>query len=205
MTLDRRSLLALPGLALAAGLLPAAARAQAPTDPRMAERSTGSADAPVTVLEFFSLTCGHCAAFHRDTWPRVKAELVDTGRVRMVWRDFPLDGAALLGAVVARSLPPERYEGFISTLFAQQDRWAFNRASDPRAELQKIAALAGMPPAQFEEAASDQALARAILEQRVQGQQQFQVNSTPTFVFGSRAVPGNMPFERFAQLVAETR
>jgi protein-disulfide isomerase len=157
------------------------------------------------VTEFFSLTCGHCAAFHRDTWPRVKAELVDTGRVRMVWRDFPLDGAALLGAVVARSLPPERYEGFISTLFAQQDRWAFARGSDPRAELQKLAALAGMPPAQFEEAASDQALARAILEQRVQGQQQFQVNSTPTFVFGNRSVPGNMPFERFAQLVGETR
>jgi protein-disulfide isomerase len=205
MTPDRRSLLALPGLAFAAGLLPAAARAQAPADPRMTERFTGSPDAPVAVLEFFSLTCGHCAAFHRDTWPRVKAELVDTGRVRMVWRDFPLDGAALLGAVVARSLPPERYEGFVSTLFAQQDRWAFARGSDPRAELQKLAALAGMPPAQFEEAASDQALARAILEQRVQGQQQFQVNSTPTFVFGSRSVPGNMPFERFAQLVGETR
>ncbi len=210
MTPDRRSLLSLaagllPASALAAGLLPASALAQAPADPRIAERSTGRADAPVTVIEFFSLTCGHCAAFHRDTWPRVKAELVDTGRVRMVWRDFPLDGAALLGAVVARSLPPERYEGFISALFAQQDRWAFARGSDPRVELQKLAALAGMPPAQFEEAAGDQALARAILEQRVQGQQQFNVNSTPTFVFGSRSVPGNMPFERFAQLVGEAR
>ncbi len=165
----------------------------------------GRADAPLTVIEYFSLTCGHCAAFHRDTYPRVRSELVDTGRIRFVFRDFPLDQVALAAHVAARALPPERYEGFVSTLFAQQDRWAFARSSDPRTELQKLAALAGMPPAQFEEAASDQALARAILEQRVQGQQQFQVNSTPTFVFGSRSVPGNMPFERFAQLVGETR
>ena len=212
--LHRRSLLTLAAGASAAMLLPAAAwsQAAAPTppplagdDPRMAERSLGRAGAPVTVLEFFSLTCGHCAAFHRDTWPRVKAELVDTGRVRMVWRDFPLDGAALLGAVVARSLPPERYEGFISTLFAQQDRWAFNRSADPKEELFKMAALAGMGRPAFEAAIADQSLARAILAARIAGQQEHNVSSTPTFVFGNRTVPGNIPFDRFASLVAETR
>jgi protein-disulfide isomerase len=200
---DRRSFLALAAAGLA---LPGLARAQgAPADPRMAERSAGKADAPVTVVEYFSLTCSHCAAFHRETWPRVKSELVEPGRVRMVWRDFPLDQLALAAAVVARSLPAERYEPFISTLLASQDRWAFNRSADPKEELFKLAALAGMDRASFDNALGDNALQRAILEERVKAQQQYNVNSTPTFVFGSRAVPGAIAYDRFAALVAETR
>jgi protein-disulfide isomerase len=197
---DRRSF-----LVLAAGLaLPFGAQAQG-ADPRMAERVTGRPDAPVTVIEYFSLTCSHCAAFHRDTWPRVKAELVETGRMKMVWRDFPLDGVALMASQVARSLPAERYEGFISALLASQDRWAFARGGDPRTELARMAALAGMSRDAFEAAVNDQALGRAILEARLRGQQEHNVGSTPTFVFGNRSVPGNMPFERFASLVAESR
>ncbi|MGG5811827.1 DsbA family protein [Falsiroseomonas sp. CW058] len=202
---DRRSFLALAAAA-PAGLLPGAARAQAPAeDPRMAERVVGRAEAPVQVIEYFSLTCGHCAAFHRDTWPRVKRDLVETGRMRMVLRDFPLDQLALLAAAVARSLPAERYEPFISTLFATQDRWAFARNANPQEELFRLAALAGMDRATFDATIADATLQRAILERRVQGQQQHNVNSTPTFVFGSRSVPGNLPFDRFAALVAETR
>jgi protein-disulfide isomerase len=210
---DRRSLLALAaGLPLGAPLLGArAALAQAPApaplaadDPRLAERSIGRAGAP-TVIEYFSLTCGHCAGFHRDTMPRVKRDLVEQGRVRIVFRDFPLDAVALAAAQVARSLPAERYEPFVSTLFQQQDRWAFARGGNPQEELARIAALAGMSRAQFDAAIADQALARGILELRVKGQQEHNVNSTPTFVFGSRSVPGNMPFDRFAALVAEIR
>ena len=199
---DRRSFLVVAAAGLA---LPGVALAQQAPDPRMAERSAGKPDAPVTVLEYFSLTCGHCAAFHRDTWPRVKRELVDAGRMRMVFRDFPLDQLGLAAAGVARSLPAERYEAFISTLFATQDRWAFNRNADPREELWRLAALAGMDRDTFDRALVDAPLQRAILEQRVAGQQQHNVNSTPTFVFGSRVVAGNIPFDRFAQNVAEAR
>lgn len=205
---SRRTLLALtPGLAL----VPTALLAQAPqssapeTDPRLTERSVGRADAPVTVLEHFSLTCGHCAAFHTGTWPRVKSELVAAGRMRLVFRDFPLDSVALAAAVIARSLPVERYEPFLTTLFTSQNRWAFTRNANPAEELAKLAAVAGMSRGQFDEALADQALARGILEQRVQAQQQFNIASTPTFVFGTRVVPGNMDFARFAQLVSETR
>jgi protein-disulfide isomerase len=216
--LHRRTLLTLAAGASAAMLLPAAAWAQgtpqaaapapeplAADDPRMTERSLGRADAPVTVIEYFSLTCGHCAAFHTQTWPQVKKDLVETGRMRMVFRDFPLDALALAGAAVARSLPAERYEPFISALLSSQDRWAFNRSADPREELFKLAALAGMGRAQFDAAITDQSLARAILAARVAGQQEHNVSSTPTFVFGNRSVPGNMAFGRFAALVAETR
>jgi protein-disulfide isomerase len=195
-------------LTLAAGLAsaPFAARAQvAADDPRLAERSVGKAEAPVTVIEYFSLTCGHCAAFHRETWPRVKRELVDAGRMRMVYRDFPLDQLALAAAGLARSLPAERYEPFISALFSTQDRWAFSRTGDRKEELWKLAALAGMDRETFERALVDAELQRAILEQRVKAQQEHDVNSTPTFVFGSKVVPGNLAFDRFAALVAETR
>jgi protein-disulfide isomerase len=172
---------------------------------RTADRVLGRADAPVTVIEYFSLTCGHCAAFHRDTLPQVKRELVDAGRVRIILRDFPLDGLALAAAQVARYLPPERYDAFVSTLFQTQDRWAFSRTSDPREELFRIAALAGMDRATFDAALADEALARHILEGRQRATQQHNVNSTPTFVFGNRPVPGNLPFDRFSALVAEAR
>ncbi len=202
MTLSRRTLLMAPtALApLALAPLPALAQSQ---DPRLGERSAGQANAKVTVLEYFSLTCPHCAAFHRETWPQVKEKLVATGTVKMVWRDFPLDQLALAAAQVARALPADRYEGFVSALFSTQDRWAFARNVDNVAEIAKVAALAGMTRAQVDAAIGDQALARGILEMRAKAQQEFNVNSTPTFVFGNRPQPGAVTIERFTQLVNE--
>jgi protein-disulfide isomerase len=190
----RRTVLA---LAMAGLVLPVAARAQGAPDPRLADRVLGRPDASPVVIEYFSLTCGHCAAFHRDTLPRVKAELIDTGRCRLVFRDFPLDQLGLAAAGIARSLPPERYEAFIAALFANQERWAFGRGGG--------SPVAGMARATFDRDSVDQALQRGILENRLQAQQEHNVSSTPTFVFGTRVVPGNLSIERFASLVNETR
>jgi len=196
MALTRRSLLlAPPAAALAAPIV----RAQG-ADPRLGERAAGRPDAGATVIEYFSLTCSHCANFHRATWPEVKSRLVETGRVRMVWRDFPLDQVGLAAATVARALPPERYEGFIGALFASQDRWAFARGADNVAEIAKVAALAGMGRAAVDAALADTALQRGILEGRLRGQQEHNVSSTPTFVFGNRPQAGDLSFERFAAL-----
>jgi protein-disulfide isomerase len=214
---SRRRLLA-AGLALA----PASAFAQGPVPPALeegqgapgtppaavpdtarAERSVGRPDARVTVTEFFSLTCGHCAAFHRETWPRVRNELVAQGRVRVVFRDFPLDRLALVAHAVARALPPERYDAFLTLLFAQQDRWAFARNVDNLAEIARIAAIAGLNRDGFEAAVNDMELQRWILEQRLAAEQQHRIASTPSFVFGSRLVAGAIPFARFAELARE--
>lgn len=209
--LSRRTLLAAG--ALLAGSLPALAQtgpAQS-ADPRLGERTTGQADAPVRVLEFFSLTCGHCATFHRETWPQVKRELVDTGAIQMVWWDFPLDQLALTGAAVARSLPPERYEGFVGALLASQERWAFTRG-DQMGEMARIAALAGMSRAKFDEVAADEGLKRAILERRLVAERDYSVSATPSFSFQGRngqggrpSQSGAIPFDRFKQLVEEAR
>jgi protein-disulfide isomerase len=182
--------------------------AAAAADPRLGERAIGRADAPVQVLEFFSLTCSHCAAFYRDTMPQVKQRLVEPGTVRFVYRDFPLDRLALAAAVVARSLPAERYEPFVGALLAAQDRWAFTRG-DSMDELAKMAALAGMARPQFDAALRDEALARAILEGVQAAEREHGVRSTPSFVFRqdgrSRTQAGAVGFERFQQLVDEAR
>ena len=112
-----------PGPALPpSAVAPPSLAPSASNDPRLTDRSVGRADAPVTVMEFYSLTCPHCAAFYRETFPRIKSELIDTGKLRFVFWDFPLDQVALTAAMVARTLPPERYEPFTAALLASQDR-----------------------------------------------------------------------------------
>ncbi|MBR0657565.1 DsbA family protein [Plastoroseomonas arctica] len=190
-----------PGLPAAAPN-PTAPPAPGATDPRLGERGAGSPAAPMVVTEFFSLTCSHCAAFHNETWPQVKAQLVEPGRVRMVWRDFPLDQLGLAAAAVGRALPHDRYEGYIGALFATQNRWAFARGIDNKEEVFRIAALAGMARDAFDEAWGSETLQRGILELRLRGEREFNVQATPTFVFGTRSVSGAIAYDRFAQEAA---
>lgn len=199
MPIARRALAALALVPLAA---PALAQTATTPDPRLAPRTAGPATAPVTVTEFFSLTCGHCATFHNTVWPEVKAKLVDTGRIRMVWRDFPLDGLALAAACVARALPAERYEAFLGVLFTAQNRWAFAEGRQME-ELGKLAALAGMDNAAFQRTVADEALRRGVFESRQNAVRDHNVQATPSFLFNTRLQSGGLTFERFQQLVQD--
>jgi protein-disulfide isomerase len=193
MLIHRRSVLAIVG-----SLVTTRALAQA-SDPRMTERSFGHADAPNVVTEFFSLTCTHCAAFSREVMPQVTKDLIDTGKLRIIYRDFPLDQTALTAAMVARALPPERYEPFISALFASQDRWAFARGVNSTDELAKMAALAGLSRTTFDATINDNGLRTAILTAQQQAETKYNVNSTPTFLANGKTHPGAMAFAEFAQ------
>jgi len=202
MQFSRRSLLAV----VSALALPAVARA-AGNDPT-AERALGRADAPVTVTEFFSLTCSHCAAFQRETFPRVKSELIDTGKLRYVFWDFPLDQVALTAAMVARSLPPERYEPFAGALLASQDRWAFARGVNSTDELAKMAALAGLSREAFDKAIANTELKNWIVKRQSEAQKTYTIDSTPSFVFNghgakNRRESGSLGYDAFAKAVAE--
>jgi protein-disulfide isomerase len=169
----------------------------------MAERAVGSETAPITVIEYFSLTCGHCANFHLQTLPRVKSELIETGRLRLIYRDFPLDRVALAAHMVARGMPAERYGAFLDTLFRTQSQWA--GARDPIGALAQLAAVAGMDRARFDSILGNEALQRAILEVRLKGEQQDRVEGTPTFIASTgRRVSGAANFERFLELAGGT-
>ena len=191
-TLLAASLLALPALR--------AARAE-DDDPRMADRAVGNADAKVTVQEYFSLTCTHCAAFQKETFPRVKAELIDTGKIRYIWRDYPLDQLALYAAMVARALPPERYEPFVSALLGTQDRWAFTRSTNPVEELGKLALLAGLSRPTFDTTVRDDKLKQFVLDEQTLGEKKYSVNSTPTFVFNDKPTAGAVSYDSFLKAV----
>ncbi|WP_439579663.1 DsbA family protein [Elioraea sp.] len=196
--LDRRCLLGFVGATAALGALPARAQTLPPIEAMIADRALGRPDAPATVIEYFSLTCPHCATFHRETLPRVKSDLIDTGKVRLVLADFPLDQPGLLGAMIARALPADRHAAFIDVLLRSQAQWARQGFVD---EIAKIAALAGMSRETFDAAMRNEALQRGVLEIRLRGEQQHQVNATPTFIFNNRVpgVSGAIPFDRFAR------
>ncbi len=206
MPVHRRWIL---GLAAAAPALLRLAEADAAGEPvsgpSMAEltapRSIGKPDAPAKVTEFFSLTCTHCAAFQRETFPKVKAELIDTGKLLLIYHDFPLDRVALEAAMVARALPPDRYEPFITTLFATQDRWAFARNVDPTAELEKLALLAGMSEAAFKATIANQKLRDFILAEEKAAEDKYHVDSTPTFLGNGKTHAGEMSYDAFVAFI----
>jgi protein-disulfide isomerase len=199
MQTTRRHLLAATGALLAtpALILPA----WADTDPRLAQRFDGKPDAPNVVSEWFSFTCPHCARFAADIYPEIKAKLVDTGKLKYIFCEFPRDKTDLAAAMVARSLPPSRYEPFMMALLASQAQWAFNREADPMDELAKEAALAGMPRTAFDQAVNDDALRTALLAAQSEAETKYNIDSTPTFIVNGKPHPGELTYTEFAALL----
>lgn len=191
----RRFVLAATGALIVAPRLVRAADA----DPRMAPRALGSATAKVTVEEWFSFTCPHCARFEEDVFPEIKTKLIDTGKIRYVFREYIRDQTDLLAACAARSLPPERYIPFMDTLFATQAHWAFDRNVDPKDELQKMAALAGLPREAFEKAVNDETLKTEITTaQEEEAEKKYNIESTPSFIVNGQMHSGEVTYDIFA-------
>lgn len=174
-------------------------RAALTTEQTLAEGTLGSETAPVTIIEFASLTCPHCAAFEADSFPPLKAKYIDTGKVRFIFRDFPLDQAALKAAVVARCAGPERYFGFLAAFFRSQETWA--SAPDPMAELAKIARLGGLGKAEFDACLNDKALLDGVLKSRLEGEEKYKVKATPTFIVNGVKHEGNIRPAEFDQIL----
>ena len=99
----------------------------------------GEKNAPIVIKEYFSLTCSHCASFHKNTYPKVKKELIDTGKVKFEFIDYPLDRLAMFAASIARSIPSESYVETTSLLLSNQKKWAYSK--DPVTELLKLSKL----------------------------------------------------------------
>lgn len=176
------------------GFTPASA-APVTVQEAMSERVLGKPDAPVTIIEFASLTCPHCKDFALNTLPQLKTAYIDTGKVKLIYRDFPLDGRAAMASMVARCAPKDRYFAFIEALFRGQDTWA--RAPDARVPLGQMARLGGMSQEDFDACIKNEALFNAIKQDAQDAQKKYTVDSTPTFIINGKKLEGGHSFENF--------
>lgn len=164
-----------------------------------AEAAMGSPTAPVTLVEYGSLTCGHCVRFHRDVLPHLKQKYIDTGRVRFIFRDYPTSAGATRGAVAARCVSSGAYYSTLHTLFLSVGQWS--RASDVDASLKREVAELGLSTAKFRECLKDPASEAAVVQSRRQGAQEFGVFGTPTFQINGQIVRGTRTLEQMQTLI----
>jgi protein-disulfide isomerase len=197
------------GVLLGPSAFQALAQPAAPLDPaRLAPRLVdtdmviGLESAPVTLIEYASLTCPHCASFQINTHPQLKANYIDTGLVKFIYRDFPLDRIALNMAMVARCAGPERYFSFIDVMFRQQEMITRGPRPEQMMEaLRRLARQGGMSDATFDACLADMQLQNAVLAQRFAGERDFRVNSTPTIIINGRAYPGALSYDELDKIL----
>lgn len=185
-------------LACVLGLSVPAAWALPTTEAMLADRVMGKAEAPVTITEYSSFTCPHCAQFTAETFPRIKSEYIDSGKVKFVFRDYPLNSPSLAAAVVARCLPPDRYFGFVEMLFRDQKDWS--QHPDMKGVLDDLkvrSQLAGLTDADFQACLKNADLIKGLQERAAEAEKTYQINSTPTFIINGKTLPGALPFADF--------
>ena len=163
-------------------------------------RILGQESATVVIEEFASLTCSHCADFHEKTFPTLKAEYIDTGKVKFIFNDFPLNGPALDGAMVARCLPEQNYFKFISFLFNTQSKWAYER--DHLQKLRQNSKLLGLSDEEFNHCVNNEELKNAIVSHMETKSKQLGIESTPTFIIdGTDVIKGSRSIEAFRKVI----
>ncbi|TAN75046.1 MAG: DsbA family protein, partial [Magnetospirillum sp.] len=155
----------------------------------------GRADAPLTIIEYASTTCPHCATFHKTTLPKLKAEWVETGRAKLIFRDFPTGPQSLsVGAsMIAHCAGPERYYGLLGLIMEHQEKWM--NAQDKLAELKKLAKLAGLGEDKVDACLKRQDLADAINARAKDAYDRMGVDSTPSFIIDGKVLVGAQSFE----------
>ena len=163
------------------------------------EQALGDPNAPVTIIEYASLTCPHCATFHNEVLPELKEKYIAPGKVRLVYRDFPLDQPALAAATLAHCAGPDRYFGFLDVLFETQESWA--GADDHLAALKRLGKLGGLSEQQIDACFADQQLADRILRTRLDAQNEHEINSTPSFVINGETYDGARELEEFSEII----
>jgi protein-disulfide isomerase len=160
----------------------------------------GSPDAKCTIIEYASMTCSHCAAFHRDTWPKLKSTYIDTGKVHFTLREFPLDALATAGFMLARCAGNDRYYAMIDLLFDKQNDWAF--VKKPVEALASLTKQAGFTQKTFEECLKNQEIRAGVEAVRSRAGTILGVEATPTFFINGKKYDGEMSFEAMDKIIA---
>ncbi|GIK82121.1 MAG: DsbA family protein [Pseudorhodoplanes sp.] len=162
----------------------------------LGDEVVGKQDAPVTIIEYASMTCGHCAAFHNTTYPELKKRYIDTGKVRYILREFPLDPLAAAGFMLARCAGKDKYYPMVEILFEKQKEWAVQQPLPP---LTAIAKQAGFTQERFEQCLSDQKILEGIEATRTHAAEKLGVNSTPTFFVNGKILRGAVTIDELAK------
>ncbi|MER2520576.1 MAG: DsbA family protein [Bdellovibrionales bacterium] len=165
------------------------------------ERVLGKANAPVTLEEFASLTCSHCADFYTHTLPELEKRYVDTGKVKIIFRDFPLDGTGLKAAAIARCMPAEQYYPFIATLYKNLMAWSMS--PNPEEVLAQYAKLGGLSADKAKSCLSDNAMFDAIIAVRNKATEAYGIEATPVFILngGVEKIQGAKSLDEFVAAI----
>jgi len=159
----------------------------------------GKADAKVTIIEYASLSCPHCAKFNAEVLPRVKSDYIDKGLVRWVYRDYPLNNPAYLAAVLAHCGSPLRYFGLVDKLFRSQDYWAVQ--PQPIVALKQIGVNEGIDEKTYDACLADQKLKDKIISRLQEASTKYKVEATPSFLIGGKLYSGELPFDDLKKLI----
>ena len=212
MIITRRAFtaaLSLTGLAALAGLSPLRlitdAMAQSAADVAkpvsLPDMALGPANATVTVTEYASMTCPHCAAFNAEVFPKIKAEYIDTGKVRYIFREFPLDIKAAAGSMLSRCIAngdAGKYFAVTDLLFRSQGDWVMKNTTEA---LTRIGKQAGLSQQQVETCLNDKALLDKLVADRKYADEVLKVDSTPTFFINGEKIKGETSFEEFQKRI----
>lgn len=166
----------------------------------LADTAMGPAEAKVTIVEYASMTCGHCAAFHKDVYPELKKKYIEPGKVRFIMREFPLDNLAAAAAMLARCAGPDKTYPLIETLFATQAEWAYVQGN-PVPKLFEVAKQAGFTQDSFEKCLTDQKLLDQINAQRARASDQFGISATPSFFVNGKKLQGAPTLAAFDAMI----
>ena len=161
----------------------------------------GDPEAPVTIIEYASMSCSHCADFHNNTLEYLKSEYIDTGKVKFVFRDFPFNYPALAGSMMMRCIPNDSRYDYMNALYKLQKSWVFRDHGKTKAELYKIMQSGGMKQIEFDACLADVDLENALLEDVMSAQREFNIRSTPTFIVNGVLYSGNKNIKEFRQII----
>ncbi|MCH2542300.1 MAG: DsbA family protein [Alphaproteobacteria bacterium] len=161
----------------------------------------GDKNAPITIIEYASLSCSHCADFHNNTLNDLIKEYVDTGKARIVFRDFPFNYPALLGSMVLRCIPEDVRYDYMNALFQLQPKWVVRENAKSTQELYKIMQSGGMTKEEFETCTNNVELENTILQALIAAQNEFNIQSTPSFLINGNLVEGNKSIKEFRQII----
>ncbi len=163
------------------------------------DRVLGHDDAPVTMVEYSSLSCPHCAQFHNEIFPELKEKYIDSGKLRLLARNYPINEPALRGSMLTMCVPDDKYYPFLKVLFSMQKKWAMS--VDFMDSLKQIAKVGGVSEVEFDACMENEGVEKKVLEIKRDATEQLDIEATPTFYINGEKVQGARSLEDFSKVI----